>query len=522
MKTDLRPITFWCIILLCISCAKEQIEPLGSHVSSDQRSLLDRSEMDEIIRAQMGERDLFYWKNVDARYIWSAAMQSDQLLSVGFCINGEKDISQEIHRIDMSQAEWRAAKTELLEMVLDIEREARGEAELSAADILPPHLNSGEWPNFFFQVSDLRTVEALRSHPNVRYVEPTGYHLAQQAQRSDSGCSNEPDHGINAEDYIIDDLGVKIPWNYPLHNIPTAWNTSSGNGIRIGVLDTGISSDQDNLGENFNSGYSEGRSVQRLSTKWSGALWWADLDSPEDDCGHGTSMSGVACGPWSDDGNALGVAYNADLLSIRAVEDVVITTSNESAGVRDALKVAGKRSSVKVISMSIGDPFYNSTVADGVYYAHNEGDIILCAAGTSFSITTWYGVVFPATMEETLAVTGVTDASSPQKCASCHDGSEVDFTIIMERQSDSDRHPISLAMHSDQPSYIGGSSVATSTLAGITALVWSAHPGDTREQIIHRIKLASEHYPDRHPDFGWGRVDAAAAVQVNQFPVLLK
>ncbi|NNC82895.1 MAG: hypothetical protein HKN79_04895, partial [Flavobacteriales bacterium] len=41
MKTDLRPITFWCIILLCISCAKEHIEPLGSDASSDQRSLLD-------------------------------------------------------------------------------------------------------------------------------------------------------------------------------------------------------------------------------------------------------------------------------------------------------------------------------------------------------------------------------------------------------------------------------------------------------------------------------------------------
>lgn len=496
-------------LILLSSCAKE--ETLSITAGTD---LLERSELDGVIMDQMGVKDLFYWANVDDRFVWSAAMQSDSLLSVGYCVNGDKEINDRIHLLDFSESDWRSAKSELIELVLAEERKSRGIDDLNALDLMPRHLNGDKWPNFFIQVTCLESVKILREHMNVRYVEPPGYHLQEPSQRSDSGCSNEPNYGIDANDYSTVNPESKVPWNYYHHRINLAWTKSTGKRTRIGVIDTGISSDQDNLDGNYNSGYSQGRSVQRLSTKWSGALWWASLDGPEDDCGHGTSMSGVATGPRSDDGNSVGVAYGANLLSVRGVEDVVITTSNESAGVRDALGIMGDRTDVKIVSMSIGDPFYNSTVADGIYYSYNHGDIILCAAGTSFSLTTWYGVVFPATMSETLAVTGVKETGF-SACESCHDGSEVDYVVTMERDGNSNRHPLSLAMYSDQPSYIGGSSVATSTMAGITSLVWSAFPADNRAQILNRLKYASQLYPNRHPDFGWGRVDAAEAVQFN-------
>ena len=174
--------------------------------------------------------------------------------------------------------------------MLEEERRARNNTDLEAEDLLPPHLNPGDWPNFFFEVSALSTVERLGNHPNVRYVEPTGYSL-EPSTRSDSGCSNEPDYGISPQDYTTLNPTTKIPWNFYYHNIPEAWNTTSGDGKVIGVIDTGIGYDQDNLNENFNSGLSVDRNVSSHSTKWSGALWWASLDSPEDDCGHGTSAT---------------------------------------------------------------------------------------------------------------------------------------------------------------------------------------------------------------------------------------
>ncbi len=56
-------------------------------------------------------------------------------------------------------------------------------------------------------------------------------------------------------------------------------------------------------------------------------------------------------------GTTVGVAYNADLYSIRGTGDVMINGSKEKKGVRNGLTKAGKRSDVKIISMSIGDIF---------------------------------------------------------------------------------------------------------------------------------------------------------------------
>jgi len=115
-------------------------------------------------------------------------------------------------------------------------------------------------------------------------------------------------------------------------------------------------------------------------------------------------------------------------------------------------------------------------------------------------------------MSRTVAVTGVKEGSGYQRCDNCHDGSAVDFVITMERASSSSRHSVALANYSNQPSYVGGSSVATSTTAGIAALTWAAHPGESRWQILERLKQASDFYPSRSGSFGWGRIDAAQAV----------
>ena len=51
--------------------------------------------------------------------------------------------------------------------------------------------------------------------------------------------------------------------------------------------------------------------------------------------------------------------------------------------------------------------FSNSKVADAIRYANNRGKLILAAAGTSTTFANWVGVIFPATMSVTVAVTGV-------------------------------------------------------------------------------------------------------------------
>ncbi|MBL7943940.1 MAG: S8 family serine peptidase, partial [Flavobacteriales bacterium] len=227
-------------------------------------------------------------------------------------------------------------------------------------------------------------------------------------------------------------------------------------------------------------------------------------------CTHGTSMVGQAAGPRNNDGATTGIAYKSNVHFIRACQDVVLDKSSERLGVKNALVAMGNMASVKVVSMSVGTPFYSSVLYDGVLYAYNNGKMLMAAAGTSFSWTSWWGVVYPAAHAQCVAITGVDESGNT--CDSCHDGDEVDFTIPMERNVNDNRTSLSLAQSGTGPKYIGGSSTATATAAGIAALVWSIDPSFTRAEVLNFLTLSSQYYPGSDSDTGYGNIDAGAAV----------
>jgi serine protease len=142
------------------------------------------------------------------------------------------------------------------------------------------------------------------------------------------------------------------------------------------------------------------------------------------------------------------------------------------------------------------------------------GKLLLAAAGTSFSWTSWWGVVYPAAHSQCVAVTGVKE--NYNTCSSCHDGSEVDLTVVMERSSNSNRNSLSLRPSGTSPAYIGGSSVATASVAGVAGLVWSLNPNFTKEQVYNFIKTTSQYYPGYSSYAGYGNINAQAAVAAAQ------
>ncbi len=504
------PIALMALTLL-LGCAKEQIDKNTPENSTDPVS---KSALNSQIRTSIERNGVFRWSSVTDHFLWSAGMQSDSLFALGYQIEGTTDLKSKIHQINIESTDWVDTRDQVLNIILEGEKIYT--PDITIEELLPYGMPK-VLPTMAVRITNLETIERLRAMPEVvRYLESMSYEIPSMtaaAGRSSSGCDGDPDYNINSGDYTTISPYVKRSWHFGTSAIPSAWNTTTGDGVTLCVIDTGASDDQENLGSQFNSGQSQGRTVERYSTHYSGWWWWRSLDPPHDDCGHGTSMCGLATAPRGTDGNAVGVAYNSDLISIRAVEDVVINTADEKEGVKDALILAGNRSDVKVISMSIGTPFWSGTVADGIYYAHNNGKFIAAAAGTSFSWTSWWGVIFPANMNETVAITGVKDASDPMdRCETCHDGPQVDFVMKMERTANTDRHAIGLALDTNQPKYIGGSSAATASVAGIAALVFANNPGATREDVYDAMKVNSSFYPNKDNNFGWGVVDAADAV----------
>jgi len=216
--------------------------------------------------------------------------------------------------------------------------------------------------------------------------------------------------------------------------------------------------------------------------------------------------------PRGTDGNVVGVAYNTNLISCRAAEDVFIDAAREVRGVSDAFVQAANRADVRIISMSMGRITNSSQLRDAILYATSKGKLVFCAAGTSMPFTAgWAGVIFPASMQEVRAVTGIRTGSPVEACEACHSGPEVDFVVVMERASDK-KHPLTVSDSGDVPSTIGGSSVATASMAGMAAILWSRYPWWSGATLLSKLQQHSSYFPTRHARWGWGLFQPAQAV----------
>lgn len=447
---------------------------------------------------------IFNWQSADIDVLWAAVQQGDYVVSIGY---GEDD------QYELNSNDLRVSREQLLTQVIALENQNTTQ-ELTKEDVF---LNQSDVLTYFdVYVKNKETLIFLRDHSAVRYVEPGNYIFKKEAQANVArsfGCGTAGDN-INTNDYSVVAPAAWVSWNFDHHNIQTAWNSSTGENIKVGVIDTGISPEQDNFSSDFNSGYSSGRTADKDGTYVSSWWWWASPDGPDDSCGHGTLMTSTIAAPRTGENAPVGVAYNCDLLTIRASGDVVLDGYSEQRGVANAITKMANTSDLKIMSMSMGHIFSVGKISDAVKYAVNrKGKLFFVAGGTSTSVTNWYGVTFPATMSEVVAVTGVTDASNYARCAECHEGPEIDFTIVMQRASNSSRNAVALGYKDSRANYVGGSSVATATAAGIAALVWAEHPSWNKDQVLEKLKQSSEFYPNKDNNLGWGNIDAAAAVQ---------
>ena len=82
----------------------------------------------------------------------------------------------------------------------------------------------------------------------------------------------------------------------------------------------------------------------------------------------------------------------------------------------------------------------------------------------------------------------------------------------MERSANSNRNSLSLPPSGTSPTYIGGSSSATATAAGIAALVWSVNTVRAREQVLQCLTSTAQFANGPSGSKGYGNINASAAV----------
>jgi subtilisin family serine protease len=494
------------IVLFINACAKKEESEGTPQYNASSKKEIDAFIIEKGIPT-------FRWSMTSDAMLMSALEATDKVAAIGYKPADETNVEDNLANISIADDKWRAARAQILDIVFEEESKIdkslkRNDLEVMGEEKVLPVVD--------VKIQNISTITRLRASKLVRYVDALAYQpdlSSGVVLRSGSGCGGYLGvSGLTApNDFSSITPNAKAPWNYAYHQVQQAWANSTGSGVKVMIIDSGVSPNQENLGSQFNQGASSGRAIEKqltLAKDW----FWESAPTIGDDCGHGTAMAGLCAAPRGSDGNATGVAYNAGLVTVRASTDVFISGSGEFKGVADAFTLLGNRADIKISSMSMGTLLYSSQIADAIKYAYGKGKLMFCAAGTSFTWSAgWVGVIFPATMPEVLAITGIKDSPVNTTCDECHDGAEVDFVVVMEKASNG-LHMVTTAMSGDVPTTVGGSSAATATTAGMAALIASKFPTLTRAQIVEKMRVNASLGNNKSSKHGWGRLNVNAAL----------
>lgn len=355
-------------------------------------------------------------------------------------------------------------------------------------------------PIVTLRLRDRAALARLRKLPHVEYVEPgfftpvngRNFSFAELA----SGCGTGGYAGPRDEYYVAPyDL---VPWNYRRMKIDSAWAWASGRGVTVGLVDTGVDSDQPQFNEYFATGWSSGRTFEKFATDRS-----TDTRIWHDDCGHGTRMASVVGAPRNG-GGTLGVAWGANLVAVRVDNDVIL---NQVAATREGIRLAATKA--RIVTLAFGTWAHYSSIAQELEYWYFNTDRIMLAAAGTYPCFDWLKPVsFPGTLQTVWTVAAF-DETGGLACNSGR-GHDVDFAAFTNQ-------PVH-GLWRDAPTYtytgISGSSGATAVMAGLAALYLERNPGASRDRVQAALIAAASPTGWRSPYYGYGVPDAVCLMGV--------
>lgn len=154
-----------------------------------------------------------------------------------------------------------------------------------------------------------------------------------------------------------------------------AWGLSTGKGIRIGIVDTGVDLTHEDLA---------GKVVASTNCIGSGGDPSRCKGDGQDDQGHGTHVAGIAAAAKDNGKGIAGVAPDAQLVVAKALAaDGSGTTEDINAAIRWTVD-----NGAKVVNLSLGgsflqDSLFGSSLREGVLYAWTRGAVPILAAGNT-------------------------------------------------------------------------------------------------------------------------------------------
>lgn len=278
-------------------------------------------------------------------------------------------------------------------------------------------------------------------------------------------------------------------WQLRALNADDAWEESTGDGVTVAVIDSGVDADHPDL---------RGKVVPGLDLVDGGGG-----DGRTDVLGHGTSVASFIAGRGDDRRGVVGLAYDAKILPVR-----VLNPQNryESADVlARAIRYAVDKGA-QVVNLSLGSATTTPEVTEALRYAFTKDVVVVSCAG-NVSGDQGSAVWHPAREPGVIAVTGV-NRNGAFWSGSLR-GSQA--TLAAPAVSLTGAYP------GGQYWQVEGTSFAAPLVSASAALVRSRFPDMTAGDVVNRlIRTAKDRGPPgRDPLYGFGEVEPSDAMSAD-------
>src|SRR3954447_1755873 len=172
---------------------------------------------------------------------------------------------------------------------------------------------------------------------------------------------------------VSNDPASNQQWALAKIKAPAAWTKTTGQGVRVGIVDTGVDLSHEDLA---------GQIAETTNCIGSNGDPNRCKGTAQDDEGHGTHVSGLIAAAKDNGRGIAGVAPGTKLVVAKALDSGGSgNTSDIDAGIRWVVDHGAR-----VVNLSLGEDVFVSQVfgtdfADGVEYAWQHGAVAVLAAG---------------------------------------------------------------------------------------------------------------------------------------------
>ncbi|MET7489982.1 S8 family serine peptidase [Streptomyces sp. NPDC005538] len=265
------------------------------------------------------------------------------------------------------------------------------------------------------------------------------------------------------------------------------WKISTGKGVKVAVIDTGVNPNTPSL---------KGQVLVDEVPKAVAYHSTVDFD------GHGTSMAELIAGTGSGGGlkglapGAKIVPYRVDLKGLKVGSAEQKKTPEPWQAIR-----AAADTDAKIISMSIGG-YVSPEEEEAVKYAASKGKLMIAAVGNSGTGNGDGNIDYPAAYPYVVGIAAVNSSFTVAKFSSY--GNYVD--LVAPGTGIPGWCDTTFRAYCDT----GGTSSATAIASASAALIWSAHPNWTVNQVTRAlIDTASRSWakddPSKYAGYGFVR-----------------